>query len=103
MTDPKCGMASPDLSPPARRAAARSRQGRRRHAHRCTAQGDALDDYERVKAWLDGVNRVANKRGIYNTKKTLPDGRTYTVPAPPLSATEIIRSALRLAAGAIER
>jgi hypothetical protein len=34
--------------------------------------------------------------------KTLPDGRTYMVPAPPLSATEIIRSALRLAAGAIE-
>ena len=68
-----------------------------------TLQGDALDDYERVKAWLDGVNRVAIERGIYNTKKTLPDGRTYTVPAPPLSATEIIRSALRLAAGAIER
>ncbi len=67
-----------------------------------TLQGDALDDYERVKAWLDGVNRVAIERGIYNTKKTLPDGRTYTVPAPPLSATEIIRSALRLAAGAIE-
>ncbi len=67
-----------------------------------TLQGDALDDYERVKAWLDGVNRVAIERGIYNTKKTLPDGRTYTAPAPPLSATEIIRSALRLAAGAIE-
>ena len=39
-----------------------------------TLQGDALDDYERVKAWLDGVNRVAIERGIYNTKKTLPDG-----------------------------
>ena len=65
-------------------------------------QGDVLDNYERVKDWLDGVNRLAIERGIYNKPKTLPDGRTYTVPAPPLSATEIIRSALRLAAGAIE-
>ena len=82
-----------------RRAAAKAAGAKRIDV---TLQGDALDDYERVKAWLDGVNRVAIERGIYNTKKTLPDGRTYTVPAPPLSATEIIRSALRLAAGAIE-
>jgi len=82
-----------------RRAAAKATGAKRIDV---TLQGDALDDYERVKDWLDNVNRVAIERGIYNTKKTLPDGRTYTVPAPPLSATEIIRSALRLAAGAIE-
>jgi hypothetical protein len=67
-----------------------------------TLQSDALDDYERVKAWLDRLNRTMIERGVYNTPRTLPDRRTYTVPAPPLSATEIIRSALRLAAGAIE-
>ena len=58
-----------------RRAAAKAAGAKRIDV---TLQGDALDDYERVKAWLDGVNRVAIERGIYNTKKTLPDGRTYT-------------------------
>jgi len=67
-----------------------------------TLQGNALDDYARVKEWLDATNRMAIERGIYNTPKTLPDGRTVTITAPPLSATEIIRSALMLATSAIE-
>ena len=82
-----------------RRAAAKAAGAKRIDV---TLQGDALDDYKRVKGWLDRINRVMIERGIYNKPKTLPDGRTYTVPAPPLSATEIIRSALRLAVGAIE-
>lgn len=40
--------------------------------------------------------------GVYNKPRTLLDGRTYTIPAPPLSATEIIRIALMLAVGKIE-
>ena len=82
-----------------RRAAAKAAGAKRIDV---TLQGDDLDNYERVKDWLDRTNRLAIERGIYNKPKTLPDGRTYTVPAPPLSATEIIRSALRLAVGAIE-
>ena len=67
-----------------------------------TLQSDALDDYERVKAWLDRLNRTMIERGVYNTPRMLPDGRTYTIPARRLSDPEIIKAALRLAAGAIE-
>ena len=67
-----------------------------------TLQGNSLDDFERVKQWVDGVNRDAIERGIYNTPETLPDGRTFMVPAPRLSDPEIIRAALRLATSAIE-
>ena len=66
-----------------------------------TLQGQVLDNYEQVKDWLDRTNRLGIERGVYNKPRTLPDGRTYTIPAPPLSATEIIRSALRLAVSAI--
>ena len=67
-----------------------------------TLQGVDLKHYEQVRDWLDRNNRLAIERGVYNSPKTLPDGRTYTVSAPPLSATEIIPSALRLATSAIE-
>jgi hypothetical protein len=82
-----------------RRAAAKAAGGKRIDV---TLQGDALDDFERVKQWLDALNHLAIERGIYNTRKTLPDGRTFTTPPARLSDPEIIRSALRLAAGAIE-
>jgi hypothetical protein len=81
-----------------RRAAAKAAGAKRIDV---TLQGQALDDYQRVKDWLDRTNRLAIERGIYNTPKTLPDGQTYTIPAPPLSATEIIKAALRLAASKI--
>jgi hypothetical protein len=67
-----------------------------------TLQGAALDDLERVKDWLDRNNRLGIERGIYNTPRTRPDGSTWTIPAPRLSDPEIIRTALRLAVGAIE-
>jgi hypothetical protein len=67
-----------------------------------TLHGRALDDYEQVKEWLANNNRIGIERGIYNKPRTLPDGRTYTVPPTPLSATEVIRVALSLATGAIE-
>jgi hypothetical protein len=66
-----------------------------------TLQGDALDDYERIKDWLDRINHVMIERGVYNKPRTLPDGRTFTETPIPLSATEIIRSALSLAVSAI--
>ena len=67
-----------------------------------TLQGNTLDDYERVKEWLDRLNRLMIERGVYNTPRTLPDGRTFTERTIPLSATEIIRSALMLATSKIE-
>ena len=82
-----------------RRAAAKAAGAKRIDV---TLQSDALDDYERVKAWLDWLNRTMIERGVYNTPRTLPDGRTYTIPARRLSDPEIIKAALRLAAGAIE-
>jgi hypothetical protein len=60
------------------------------------------DDFERVKQWLDDNNRLGIERGFYNTPKTLPDGTTFTVPPARLSDREIIKTALRLAVGAIE-
>lgn len=82
-----------------RRAAAKAAGAKRIDV---TLQGDTLDDYERVKGWLDRNNRLGIERGIYNTQKTLPDGRTFiVVTAPRLSDPEIIKAALRLAASAI--
>ena len=66
-------------------------------------KGDALDDYARVKDWLDQLTRLMIERGVYNKPRTLPDGRTFTERPIPLSATEIIRSALILATSAIDR
>ena len=67
-----------------------------------TLQGNALADYERVKEWLAEHGRMGIERGIYNTPKVLDDGTSWSIPAPTLSATEIIRSALMLATSAIE-
>jgi hypothetical protein len=82
-----------------RRAAAKAASAKRIDV---TLQGDALDKFEQVRAWLDRNNRTMIKLGVYNKPRTLPDGRMYTIPAPPLSATEIIRTALMLAVGKIE-
>jgi hypothetical protein len=67
-----------------------------------TLRGQMLEDFERVKQWLDGVNRIGIERGIYNRPKTMPDGRTVTIPPPRLSDTEIIKSALSLAAAHLD-
>jgi len=75
-------MTDPEMRQWLRRIYLRQHAEQRRAAAKATGakridvmlQGDALDDYERVKDWLDNVNRVAIERGIYNTKKTLPTG-----------------------------
>jgi hypothetical protein len=84
----------------ARRAGAK-RDGARRID--VTLQGDALDNFKRVKQWLDGNNRIGIERGFYNTPKTLSDGMVFTVPPRRLSDPEIIKTALMLATVAIEK
>jgi hypothetical protein len=61
-----------------------------------------LEDFERVKQWIEGVNRMGIERGIYNRPKTMPDGTVYTVPPTRLSDKEIIKSALSLAAAHLD-
>jgi len=82
-----------------RRATARAAGAKRIDV---TLDGDALEDFEWVKQWLDDNNRLGIARGIYNTPKTRPDGTTFTVPPARLSDPEIIKTALMLATSAIQ-
>jgi hypothetical protein len=82
-----------------RRARAKAEGARRIDV---TLRGQMLEDFERVKQWIEGVNRVGIERGFYNRPRTMPDGTVDTIPPPRLSDTEIIKSALSLAASKIE-
>lgn len=63
-----------------------------------TLRGEDLDDFEQVKRWLDGVNRLAAERSF-----TTPDGTRHVIPPGRLSDAEIIRQALRFATAWIEQ
>ena len=57
-----------------RRAAAKAAGAKRIDV---TLQGDALEDYKRLKGWLDRINRVMIERGFYNKPRSSPTaGRT---------------------------
>jgi hypothetical protein len=66
-----------------------------------TLRGQGLNDFESVKQWIEGVNRMAIERGIFGASRTAPDGTVYTIPPYRLSDTEIIKPALQLAASKI--
>src|SRR5215472_10846393 len=66
-----------------------------------TLTGEMLDDYETVWLWLANFNRIGIERDFFDTPKTSPDGRTVKTLPLRLSATNVIRAALRRAAGQI--
>jgi hypothetical protein len=67
-----------------RRAAHKAEGGRRIDV---TLHGDMLDDYESVRQWIERLNRIGIERGFSPLR---------------LSATEVIRIALRHAAASIQ-
>jgi hypothetical protein len=67
-----------------------------------TLRGEGLDDFEAVKHYLEGVNRIGIERGIFGAPRTAPNGTSYTIPPHRLSDTQIIKTALGLAASKID-
>jgi len=82
----------------ASRAAARKAGARRIDV---TLKGQALNDYETVRSYIEELNRQGIANGVMGVSKQLPDGRVIAMRPIRLSETEVIAMALTWAARAI--
>ena len=66
-----------------------------------TLKGQALQDYEVVRRYIEELNRQGLANGVMGVPKQLPDGRVIAVRPIRLSDAEVIAMALTWATRAI--